>query len=151
MYQHIGKRIRKLGLKTSHWTIGNRGLHHRGGARKKTAKEILKLHKATEPAPSTGQARRALVESGVPYCCKQCGCPPKWLSKTLVLQIDHISGNRRDWRIENLRFLCPNCHSQTMNFGSRKNAIGRTKGCRNGMHFAEMVGQTKIELATSGV
>lgn len=42
-----------------------------------------------------------------------------WLGKPLSLQLDHINGDGRDWRVENLRLLCPNCHSQTENWGSR--------------------------------
>jgi 5-methylcytosine-specific restriction endonuclease McrA len=35
------------------------------------------------------------------------------------VQIDHINGRRDDHRIENLRMLCPNCHSQTATWGRR--------------------------------
>ena len=40
-------------------------------------------------------------------------------NKILVLQLDHINGDYRDNRLENLRLLCPNCHSQTETFGSK--------------------------------
>jgi 5-methylcytosine-specific restriction endonuclease McrA len=43
-----------------------------------------------------------------------------WNNKKLVLQVDHINGINDDNRLENLRFLCPNCHSQTETF-SKKN------------------------------
>jgi len=43
-------------------------------------------------------------------------------TKRLVLQVDHINGLHHDYRPENLRFLCPNCHSQTVNFAVRNHA-----------------------------
>lgn len=41
------------------------------------------------------------------------------LEKELILELDHINGIRNDNRLENLRFLCPNCHSQTPTFKGR--------------------------------
>nr|WP_233435863.1 MULTISPECIES: HNH endonuclease [Streptomyces] len=38
----------------------------------------------------------------------------------LVLEIDHINGDRLDNRRENLRYLCPSCHSQTQTFSNRR-------------------------------
>jgi hypothetical protein len=43
--------------------------------------------------------------------------PPLWRGRALSLQLDHIDGNGRDHRLENLRMLCLNCHSQTDTFG----------------------------------
>jgi 5-methylcytosine-specific restriction endonuclease McrA len=50
--------------------------------------------------------------------CLECGIL-EWRGKPLVVQIDHINGVTNDWRIENLRMLCPNCHSQTPTYGGR--------------------------------
>lgn len=57
----------------------------------------------------------------LPYKCAICGID-KWNGKTLSLEIDHINGVNNDNRLENLRFLCPNCHSQTTTYGI-KNGI----------------------------
>lgn len=51
--------------------------------------------------------------------CSRCGIV-EWNGETLSLQIDHINGVNTDNRIENLRLMCPNCHSQTSNFSGRK-------------------------------
>jgi hypothetical protein len=44
--------------------------------------------------------------------CYRCGIS-EWLGKPLPLDLDHINGINNDNRLENLRLLCPNCHSQT--------------------------------------
>jgi hypothetical protein len=55
------------------------------------------------------------------YKCenKNCTIVDEWIGNTINLQMDHINGNRKDHRLENLRWLCPNCHSQTDTFCSR--------------------------------
>lgn len=56
--------------------------------------------------------------------CYICGQPPTWNKNPLALQLDHINGINNDNRIENLRILCPNCHTQTPTFsGKNKNKI----------------------------
>lgn len=52
------------------------------------------------------------------YECSECGISD-WNHKPLSLQIDHINGDRNDNSISNLRWLCPNCHTQTPTWGSR--------------------------------
>ncbi len=50
--------------------------------------------------------------------CEECGIE-SWLGRRLSMHIDHINGVRDDHRLENLRMLCPNCHSQTETYGGR--------------------------------
>jgi len=50
--------------------------------------------------------------------CSKCGITD-WLGEPLSIQIDHRNGIRNDHRLENLRMLCPNCHSQTETYGAR--------------------------------
>lgn len=57
--------------------------------------------------------------------CYRCSCAPIWLGETLTLQLDHINGCSTDNRLENLRLLCPNCHSQTKTYCGRN--LGRDK------------------------
>ncbi len=59
------------------------------------------------------------MESGVPYRCIGCGIDGAWRGNPLTLDVDHIDGDFNNNQIDNLRFLCPNCHRQTPNFAGR--------------------------------
>jgi 5-methylcytosine-specific restriction endonuclease McrA len=62
--------------------------------------------------------KRLIKEGYKEYKCEICGIN-SWMGKELSLQLDHINGINNDNRIENLRLLCPNCHSQTETFSGR--------------------------------
>jgi Zn finger protein HypA/HybF involved in hydrogenase expression len=66
-----------------------------------------------------GAIKRRLLEMGVMEArCSRCGLYD-WRGKPLIIHLDHVNGIRDDWRLENLRMLCPNCHSQTPTFSGR--------------------------------
>ncbi len=70
---------------------------------------------------NSGFRRRLIKEDVLKNKCYSCGIEPFWNGTDLSLQLDHINGNNRDNRIENLRILCPNCHSQTETFAGKNN------------------------------
>ena len=68
--------------------------------------------------------KRLISEKGWEDRCMNPTCPSpssEWDGKPLVLHLDHINGDHSDNRIENLRILCPNCHSQTLTYCGKKN------------------------------
>lgn len=69
--------------------------------------------------------KRIIDERLLPYTCAECSNNGQHNGKKLSLQLDHINGISDDNRLENLRFLCPNCHSQTETYAGKS-----TKGKR---------------------
>lgn len=71
--------------------------------------------------------RRYIYRNNIlPYQCLWCGLKDTYNNKPLILQLDHIDGDRKNNSIDNLRWLCPNCHSQTETY-CRREGLGRYK------------------------
>ena len=116
-HTHISRRIKAYDIDTSHFQVPTR----RGKAwRPRTPEGLL----VEQPV---GQARRlpsdrlkwAMTALGMQERCARCGTEAVWRGHPLPLEVDHIDGNWRDNRIENLQFLCPNCHSTTDSYRGR--------------------------------
>ncbi|MFC8102010.1 HNH endonuclease signature motif containing protein [Streptomyces sp. NPDC057363] len=117
-HTHISRRIKAYGIDTSHFRIPTR--------RTRTKTTIL----AEQPLVRArridgGRLKRAMVKQGTEERCALCGVEAMWLGEPLPLEVDHIDGDWRNNRIENLRLLCPNCHSTTDSYRGRGKAITR--------------------------
>ncbi len=64
--------------------------------------------------------QRIIKERLLPYSCVWCGITDFYNGKPISLQLDHTNGVRDDNRLSNLRWLCPNCHSQTTTHGGKR-------------------------------
>lgn len=93
------------------------GLRGTGGGQNWLGVEHHLRHKRARG--KLGALRKSLLEMGRSYVCEGCGQLPTWHGKPLVLQLDHKDGDKFNDCDDNLRFLCPNCHSQTPTFAGR--------------------------------
>lgn len=110
-HQHISRRLKQLNVDTSHlkgqhWAAGTTSFH------RKSAEEILIRTMPGSPRTDRRQLRRALQECGVIEECVLCGVGSTWNDKPLTLQIDHVDGDWNNNEFDNLRYVCPNCHTQ---------------------------------------
>ena len=113
-HKHLGKMAAELKLPTVQvWRLCKKhdlGFNVGGKNQSVPLKEILEgLH----PYFQTGKVKKKLIQEKVfDYKCVECGIS-EWNGKQIVLHLDHIDGDSSNHKKTNLRFLCPNCHSQT--------------------------------------
>lgn len=118
-HKTLYSRLKEDGIDYSHIKLGigfNKG--------RKFIRDKIPLEKILIEASNYDRSRlkkRLFEENLLKNQCSECGLGTEWNNKKISLQIDHINGIANDNRIENLRILCPNCHSQTDNFAGKKN------------------------------
>lgn len=116
----LKKRIKELSIDTSHFKMS-------GKKQTVSYRYPLDAILCKDSFYSSSETlKKRLVHAGLmEYRCASCGNTGEWNGKSLVLQLDHINGDHFDNRLENLRLLCPNCHSQTETFATRKTKINK--------------------------
>jgi Zn finger protein HypA/HybF involved in hydrogenase expression len=114
MHRRIKNEIRKLQLDIGHFTgqLWNKGKTALDDARIFT-KYDTEIFVENSQYSKSYIRKLVLQKKFIDYKCAVCSNDGQWLDKKLSLQLDHINGNSQDQSLENLRFLCPNCHSQT--------------------------------------
>lgn len=114
----LKQRIVDLGIDTSHFE--KEGVRAQA-VRRTDIKDIL-VENSTYLSISRLKIR-LVNENILKYECSICKNTGEWNGQALSLQLDHINGVNNDHRIENKRFLCPNCHSQTSTYSGRNKGV----------------------------
>jgi len=135
-YRKLKNRIQKYGVDISHFT-GRRWSKSpniqsavaRTGSREKWAlDEILCPNSPITQKVLRGYVRRYNI---IPYRCFKCNNNGLWQEELLSLELDHIDGDDHNNTPSNLRYLCPNCHSQTSTYRGRNKSLKNKKNCKS--------------------
>lgn len=122
-HQSVRNRIKALNISTSHFfeSYAGRNFTKERGLSDILVKDSTYLN--------TVALKKKLIKYGVlSYKCYECGIT-YWQHRKLSLHLDHINGIREDNRIENLRLLCPNCHSLTETYCRGANRLRKRCSC----------------------
>jgi len=117
-FRRISKRIIELGLDTTHFSQ----------RQPKMQETIPDDQVLVFGAEVRGAVVRRVLKKYLPYRCRDCPNAGEWNGRALTLQVEHIDGDHKNNRLENLCWLCPNCHTQTPTWGGR--SAGRWKDGR---------------------
>ena len=102
-YAHMKKILQRLNVDTSHW----KGMGWNKGDRLKDWSDYSRVSKLKP---------HLINERG--NICENC-LIDSWDNSPIILEVHNIDGDRTNNKYENLKLLCPNCHSQTSNWRNR--------------------------------
>ena len=115
-YNTFSRRAKLLGVFRANVGGKGRSKPKNDGNGKTPLNEILE---GKHPSYQTFKLKNRLIKEGLKQnVCEKCGIS-EWNNSPIMCELDHINGNSRDHRLENLQILCPNCHSQTDTFRAK--------------------------------
>ena len=109
-WKTVERKLKELNISYDHFT---------GRAKNQKKRDNNNIFILNSDANQAVLRRHFLKENFVEYKCSICGLKPVWKGKPLSLTLDHINGIRNDNRLNNLRWVCPNCDRQLSTFGSK--------------------------------
>lgn len=117
----VGMRVHSLNIKRLKEMLRDNGIdvsnlvgcHYAMTKRMKDGKRLLSDFLVEQSGCARVHVKARLIEEGIlSERCSICGNRPEWMGKPLPLVLDHINGINNDYRLPNLRLVCPNCNSQ---------------------------------------
>lgn len=133
-YPVLKKHIERLQLNISHF-------EKRKSGRKEKLTDDKLFCRSKVSQSSLRKRARELIE----YKCSNCGIRDEWCEKPISLQLDHIDGNRDNNELSNLRWMCPNCHSQTETWGARRRRQPKPSEINPNWRNADRINGRKVE------
>lgn len=117
-YRILKRNCQEAGIDTSHF-IGKRNSGSGVGPVNHNYTRLEDIFAGAACDPKT--LKRKLFESGLKeQKCEDCGTGTAWNGKPLTLQLEHVDGCPANNQLDNLKILCPNCHTQTPTWGAKR-------------------------------
>ncbi len=148
-YDQVQKRIRELALDTKHFTGGgwNVGMHYQPAP-------AVPLERVLVAGRATGShlLKKRLIAAGMKEPrCELCGWEERAADGRVPVELDHMNGDRFDNRLDNLRILCPNCHSLQPTHRGLNQARAKSRAARASEPRTIMSGPRRTRTDTWGI
>lgn len=121
-YEQLKRRVVELGIDTSHFTGKGWNIGWKFDPRQPVSplSTLLVQDRYTQ---SHSLKRRLFKEGLKTPKCELCGWCERSVDGRIPVELDHINGDKTDNRLENLRILCPNCHSLQLTHRGRNKTV----------------------------